>query len=326
MHTLFKWLSLFALAAVQLIWQPAFAQETYPNRPIKLVVPYAAGGLPDTMARIVGQRLTETLGQQVVVENRPSAGGIVACELVAKSPSDGYTLLIADVGQTAINPALYSTLSYDPVRDFVPITLLGTSPLFLLANSSVPVNNLQELVALIKSKPGQLNYASSGTGSIHHLTLESLKAALGLNIVHVPYKGAGQAIPALLGGQVALGLAALPAIAAHVKTGKLKILAVSTLKRSLQAPDVPTVAEFGVPGFDYPAEIGVLAPADTPGTIISKLAGEMAKAVRHPETVQRFGALGIDPVGDTPEQYAAVIKLGLDKYAKAVKVSGAKAD
>ena len=295
------------LALGSLYGPAAWAQETYPNKPIKLVVPYAAGG-------------------QVVIENRPSAGGIVACELVAKSPPDGYTLLVADVGQTAINPALYSKLSYDPVRDFVPVTLLGTSPLFLVANASIQINNFHDLVALAKSKPGQLHYASSGTGSIHHLMMESLKAALGINLVHVPYKGAGQAIPALLGGQVALGLAALPAIKAHIKAGKLKVLAASTQKRSDQAPEVPAVAELGVAGFDFPAKIGVLAPAGTPSAVVAKLSAEFAKAVRHPETLQRFAALGIDPVGSTPDQYGAQNKLDIEKYAKAVKVSGAKVD
>lgn len=315
-----------ALALSGLPGPAAFAQEGFPTRPIKMVVPYAAGGLPDTMARVVGQRVGESVGQQVVIENRPSAGGIVACELVAKSPPDGYTLLVADVGQTAINPALYSKLSYDPLKDFVPVTLLGTSPLFLVSNPSVPVNSFRELVALAKSKPGQLNYASSGTGSIHHLTMESLKAALGINFVHVPYKGAGQAIPALLGGQVALGLAALPAITAHIKTGKLKVLAVNTLKRSDQAPDVPTVAESGVAGFDFPAKIGVMAPAGTPAPIVAKISAELAKAVRHPETLKRFAALGIDPVGSTPDQYDAENKADIEKYARAVKVSGAKID
>jgi tripartite-type tricarboxylate transporter receptor subunit TctC len=301
--------------------------QGFPNKPIKLVVPYAPGGLPDTMSRIIAQRMSESMDQQVVVENRPSAGGIVGCEVVAKSPADGYTLLVADVGQVAINPALYSKLPYDPVKDFVPVSLIGTSTLFLAAHSSVPANSLEELIKLAKAKPGLLNYGSSGTGSIHHLATEVLKADLGLDIVHVPYKGTGQTIPALLGGQVALAYSALPSIAAQIKSGGVKVLAASTAKRSPQMPDVPTVAEVtGIRDYDFAPEIGVLAPAGTPKPIVDKLAAEIAKAAKNPDTVQRYTTLGIDPVGSTPEAYAAVIHASIDKYAKAVKISGAKID
>jgi tripartite-type tricarboxylate transporter receptor subunit TctC len=314
---------LFFLAA----WASSAGAQDFPTKPVRVVLPYAAGGLPDTMARIASQRLIEDFKQQFVVDNRPGAGGIGACELVAKANPDGYTLLVVDVGQTAINPALYTKLPYDTLRDFAPVSLMGTSAQFLVAGGPVPANTLKELIALAKAKPGQLRYGSGGIGSLHHLNMEALKAPLGLDIVHVPYKGTGQAIPAMLGGEVALVFSALPAIESHLKSGRVKLLAVNTLKRNAQAPNVPTIAEVtGIKDFDYPPEIGVLAPAKTPQAVINKLAAGIAKAVLHPDTVQRYTQLGIDPVGNTPEQYAARIRIDIVKYAKAVKASGAKVD
>src|SRR5258706_2330252 len=304
----------------------ATAQD-YPAKSVRMVVPYAAGGLPDTMTRIITQRLSETFGQQFIVENRAGAGGIAACELVAKSAADGYTLLVADVAQTAINPALYSKLPYDPIKDFAPLSIMGTSAQFLAAHPSVPANTLTELIALAKAKPGRLNYGSGGAGSLHHLSMEALKSALGLDIVHVPYKGTAQSVPALISGEVALAFSALPSLAGHLKAGRVKLLAVNTSKRSTQAPNVPTIAEVAhIPDFDYPPEIGVLAPAGTPPEIISRLASGIARAARHPDTMQRFTALGIQPVGNTPEAYAAQIRIDIEKYAKAVKISGVKVD
>jgi tripartite-type tricarboxylate transporter receptor subunit TctC len=304
----------------------AAGAQSYPNRPVKLIVPYAAGGLPDTMARLVGQKIGDALGQQLVVENRGGAGGIVGSSEVAKSAPDGYTLLVADVGQIAINPHLFSKLPYDPLKELVGASLIGTSALYLVAHSSVPANSMRELVALVKSQPGKLSYGSSGLGSIHHLATEALKTGLGLDIVHVPYKGTGQSVPALLGGQVALLYAALPSIESHVKTGKVKILAVSTPQRSAQTPEVPTVAESGVPGYDFVAEIGLYAPAGTPPDIVARLAAEVAKAVKQPDVALRFKQLGIDPVGSTPETLAAMNRVNYEKYARVVKLSGAKID
>ena len=279
----------------------AAAAQDFPARPIRAVVPYAAGGLPDTMMRIAGQRMTEILGQQVVVDNRPGAGGIAGCELVANATPDGYTLLIADVAQTAINPALFAKLPYDTLRDFAPVSLMGTSGQFLVAHASVPAKTLAELIKLVKSKPGQMRYGSGGIGSVHHLSMEALKAPLGLDIVHVPYKGTGQAVPALLG--------------------------VNTSKRNAQAPDVPTIGEItGIKDYDYPPAIGVMAPARTPKAVIDRLAAAIAKSVQHPDTVSRYTTLGIDPVGNTPEQYAAQTRIDIAKYAKAVKASGIKVE
>ena len=318
------WLSCALLAAA---WAGAAGAQDFPTKPVRVVIPYAPGGLPDTMSRIVAQRLIEEYRQQFVVDNRPGAGGIGACELVANSNPDGYTLLVVDVAQTAINPALYAKLPYDSLRDFAPVSLMGTSAQFLVAHSTVPANTLSELIALAKSKPGQLRYGSGGIGSVHHLSMEALKTPLKLDIVHVPYKGTGQAVPALIGGEVALLFSALPSIAPHVKAGRLKLLAVNTIKRSAQAADVPTIAEVtGIKDFDYPPAIGVLAPAKTPKAVIGQLSASIAKAVRHPDTVSRYTALGIDPVGNTPAEYAAQIRVDIEKYAKAVKASGAKVD
>ena len=311
-----------ALAAVAVTVQA----QSYPSRPIRMIVPYAPGGLPDTIARLVGAKLSDSLGQQIVVENLPGAGGINGVNEVVKSQPDGYTLLIADVGQVAINPHLFSKLPYQPLKDLAPVSLIGTSPLYLVAHPSVPVNSLQELVALAKKEPGKLNYGSSGIGSIHHLATEALKAGFGIDLVHVPYKGTGQSVPALLGGQVALLYSALPSIAGHLKDGKVKMLAISSAKRSPATPDVPTVAELGIPGYDFVAEIGMLAPTGTPREVVSRLAGDMAKAVKMPDVVQRMGQLGIDPVGSTPEAYGQINKAANDKYAAVVKATGAKID
>lgn len=317
----------FLLALAMMAWTGATGAQDFPTRPIRMVVPYAAGGLPDTMTRLASQKITESLGQQVVVDNRPGAGGIGACELVAKGNPDGYTLLIADVAQTAINPALYAKLPYETLRDFAPVSLMGTSAQFLTANASVPANTLSELIKLVKGKPGQLRYGSGGIGSVHHLSMEALKTPLGLDIVHIPYKGNGVAIPAMIGGEVALVFSALPAIEAHIKTGRVKLLAVNTRKRSPQAPNVPTVGEVtGIKDYDYPPAIGVLAPAKTPKSVINRLAGAIGKAVQHPDVASRYVTLGIEPVGNTPEQYRAQTRADIAKYAKAVKAAGVKVE
>ena len=298
--------------------------QAYPNRPVKVVVPYAAGGLPDTMARLVGQKLGESLGQQMVVENRGGAGGIVGTTEVAKAAPDGYTLLVADVTQIAVNPHLFANLPYEPLKELTGVSLLGTSPLYLVAHPSLAANDMKELIALVRSQPGRISYGSSGLGSIHHLAMEALKTGLKLDMVHVPYKGTGQSVPALLGGQVPLLYAALPSIESHVKAGKVKILAISTVQRSPQTPDIPTVAEAGIPGYEFIAEIGYYAPSGTPREIISRLAAEAQKAIKQPYVVQRFRQLGIDPVGSTPEAYNAANRASFEKYAKVVQAAGVK--
>jgi tripartite-type tricarboxylate transporter receptor subunit TctC len=318
-------MKLFALAVGLIAAFTASAQD-YPNKPVKLIVPYAAGGLPDTMARVLSTKMSESLGQQLLVENRPGAGGITGTEAVTKADRDGYTLLIADVGQMAINPHLFSKLPYDPLKDLAPVTLLGSTALFLVVHPSVPVNNFKELVAVVKAKPGSLSYGSSGLGSIHHITGEAMKSAFGLDILHVPYKGMGQAVPALLGNQVSMIFTALPAIEGHYKSGKAKILAISTAKRSASTPDVPTVAELGAAGFNFSPEIGLLAPAGTPGPIVQKLYNEAAKALRTPEISQRYQQLGIDPVGNTPEAYSAQIRNDYERYGQVIRAAKIKID
>jgi tripartite-type tricarboxylate transporter receptor subunit TctC len=303
------------------------AAQTYPAKPVRVVLPFAAGGLPDTMMRMVTPRLTESLKQPFVIDNRPGAGGIGACELVARATADGYTLLLADVGQTAINPALYAKLPYDPVKDFTAVSLLGTSAQFIAAHASVPANTLTELISLAKTKPGSLRYGSGGIGSLHHLTVEALNGPLKLGLVHVPYKGTAQSIPALISGEVSLAMSALPSLAPHRAGGRIKLLAVNTLKRSAQAPDVPTVAEVtGLKDFDYPPVIGILAPVGTPRAIIDLLSSAIAQAVRHPDVAQRYATLGIDPVGSTPEEYAAQNRADFAKYARVVKAAAVKAE
>jgi tripartite-type tricarboxylate transporter receptor subunit TctC len=318
-----------ALAAATATAQTAStgSGQAYPNKPVRIVVPYAAGGLPDTMTRLVATRLTETLKQQFVIDNRPGAGGIGACELVARANADGYTLLVADVGQTAINPALYAKLPYDPVKDFAPVSIMGTSAQFIAAHASVPANTLNELIALAKAKPGTLRYGSGGIGSLHHLSMEALNGPLGLKLVHVPYKGTAQSVPALISGEVSLAMSALPSLAPHRAGGRIKLLAVNTLKRSAQAPDVPTVAEVtGIKDFDYPPVIGILAPAATPRAVVSLLSNAIAQAVHHREVAQRYTTLGIDPVGSTPDEYAAQNRIDVEKYAKVVKTANVRAE
>jgi tripartite-type tricarboxylate transporter receptor subunit TctC len=319
--------SRFAGAALAALWLTGAAAQDFPARPVRVVVPYAAGGLPDTMTRLAAVKMTESFGQQVVVDNRPGAGGIGACELVANALPDGYTLLVVDVAQTAINPALYAKLPYDTLRNFAPVSLMGTSAQFLAANASVPASTLPDLIKLAKAKPGQLRYGSGGIGSVHHLSMEALKTPLGLDIIHVPYKGNGVAIPAMISGEVSLVFSALPAIEGHLKAGRVKLLAVNTAKRSPQAPNVPTVSEMtGIKDYDYPPAIGVLAPAKTPKAVIARVADAIARAVKHPDIAKRYVELGIDPVGNTPEEYAAQIRIDIPKYAKAVKTSGVKVE
>ena len=298
--------------------------RNYPDKPVRLVVGYAPGGLPDTVARIVGQKLGERWGQQAVVENRPGANGIVGAEMVAKAAPDGYTLLVTDNSTTAINPFLYKKLPYTS-KDLAPVSMIARAPLYLAAHPSFPANTLQEMIALVKSKPGQFSYGSSGIGSTHHLCQEFMDAALGLQMTHVPYKGTGQSVPAVVAGQVQLVWSAYPSLGAYVKDGRLKLLAVNSLKRTPAAPELPAVAEI-LPGFNFSPTIGVFAPAGTPKDIIAKIASDVAEAVKASDVVTRLSNLDIQPIGSTPEEYAADLRADDERYSKAVKISGAKVD
>ena len=311
------------LAAPALLPLGAGAQQ-YPDRQIRMIIPFAAGGTTDLLARAIGQQLTEAWGQPVVSDNRTGANGVIASEIVAKSPGDGYTLELVAMGH-ATNPLVYKRLPFDSDKDFTPISLIATIPLFLVVQPSAQINSVAELVAAAKAAPGKLTYGSAGIGSLHHILMESFKGALGIDIVHVPYKGSGQSVPAFIGGELTMLVTALAAVGPHVKAGKAKLIAVTSLARSPLAPEGPAVSET-IPGYDFVSEIGLLAPAGTPRPVIAKLAAEVAKAVKHPDTVQRLTTLGAVPVGNTPEAYGEMMKRNLERYAKAVKDSGAKVD
>ena len=291
--------------------------QSYPSRPIKFLVAYAPGGLPDTVARLLAQRLQETLGQPVVVENKLGAGGIVAISTLVQSPADGYTFFVTDGPLLAIAPLMNAKLPYDAARDLAPVSLVGVAPLFLAAHANVHVSTLDELVATAKSKPGTLTYGSAGLGSIHHLTAEAMKSALGLDIVHVPFRGSGASVPAMIGGQVDMVFASPPALMGFVKNGQAKLLATNAAKRSPLFPDVPTLGE-KIPGFDFAFNVAVLARTGTPPEAIQRMSSEIAKAVRHPETAERLQTAGVDPVGGDADQLAKALKAEGDRISAAV--------
>ncbi len=304
---------------------PAFAQP-FPNKPVKLVVPYPAGGFPDTVARLLSKSLTEKWGQQVIVDNRPGGNGAVAALMVKSSPSDGYTLLVTDGSMFTINPVLYAKLEYDPKRDFVPVSALGKAPLFLAAHPSVPANTLAEFIAYVKANPGKVNYGSSGIGSTHHLTTEAMSAALGLNMVHVPFKGMGQATPALVGGQVQFLFSALPAIGGFVKDNRIKLLAQNSSKRFSQAPTIPTLAESVIPGFDFAPTTIVMAPSGIPPAVLRQLSIDIAAAIRTPSIVETLLNSGVDVIGSTSEELAKVLQDEAERFAKVIKTINIKAE
>ena len=303
----------------------AQAQSDYPNKPIKFIVPYSAGGLPDTVARVIAQKLGERLGQAVIVDNRPGANGVVAAVALTSAPADGYTFLVTDGSMFSINPRIYKNLSYDYKRDFMPVSLAARAPLFLAVNANVPVNTLQEFIALAKAKPGMLNYGSSGIGSTHHLTMEAMKAALGINVQHIPFKGTGQSVPALIGGQVESLFSALPSLSGFVKSGQAKLLATNGAQRSTQEPNVPSIAEI-IPGFDFAVIIGVLAPTGTPTAIIERISNEIAKVAKMPEVIQTLNIAGTDPIGGSAAEYDKAVLSENARLAKAIVAAGIKAE
>jgi len=303
----------------------AAAQGAYPHKPIRMIVPYPPGGPTDVLGRIVAQKLSESLGQQVVVENRPGASGMIGAELVAKAAPDGYTLL-TNASIHVINPSLYPKMNFDALRDFAPVSLIAQVPLILVVNPGLPVKSVQELIALGKAEPNRLNFGSSGNAAAPHLAGESFKIATGIQMQHVPYKGSAPALTDLIGGQVQLIFDSMPSAMPHVKSGKIRALAVTTAKRSPTVPDLPTIAESGVPGFDISTWYGVWAPAGTPKDIVNKVSAEIAKALQQPAVRERLAALGAEPVGNTPEEFAAYCQSELAKWSKIVRESGARAD
>ena len=301
--------------------------QAYPSRPVKMVVPSAPGGVTDILARTVGQKLTETWGQPVIVENRPGAGQIIGAEVVAKAPGDGYTFIVSDASTFVINPFIYSKLPYDSVRDFTPVVVLAQASPVLAVGASVPASSLQELIALAKSKPGSLSYGSMGSGIYNHISMEQLKQLAGIDIVHVPYKGSTPALADLLSGQIAVFLVNLSVVEPHARSGKVKILAAATAKRLALRPDLPTVAESGFPGFESGTWFGILGPANMPKDIVAKVHADVARILSVPEfREQNISRLGLEPVPISPEQFGQLIKSDLERWGRLVKATGAKVD
>ena len=304
---------------------PAFAAEPYPQRAVRLIIPYPPGGAGDIVGRLLAAKLTEALGQQIVSDNRPGGGQVIATQLVARAPADGYTLFLASATHS-INPGLIGKLPYDSVRDFAPITIVADSPLIFVAHPSLNVSTIQELVAAAKARPGRINYASSGPGTGGHLSVELLKWMTGADLVHVPYKGAGPALIDVVGGQVHVmctsPLAALP----HVKSGKLRGLAMTSRARSRAAPDIPTVAESGLPGYESSLWYALLAPAGTPAPIVRRVHTETVAIVKSPAVTEQLLAQGADPIGNSPQEAANFIRDEIERWTRLVKQADIRAN
>jgi tripartite-type tricarboxylate transporter receptor subunit TctC len=303
-HPLFSIL----IISLALLFAPPAPATDYPTHPIRLIVPYAPGGGADSVARIVAKRVSETIGQPIVIENRGGAGSIIGTDLVAKSEPDGYTLLLGQSGPISINPAIYRDLKYDPVKDFVPITMTTSYPYVLVVNAKLPVKTLQDFIAFAKSKPGTMNYGSTGVGAANHLVAELFNGRAGLTMTHIPYRGTALAVTDLLGERVGMVFGDPVSVLAHLEAGTLRGLAVTSAQRSPVAPELPTIAESGFPGFDAIGWHGILAPAGTPPAIVAKLHAEIVKALNDPETKSLLQKQAMQTVGNTPEEFAAFIK------------------
>ena len=328
LQTVSKWLVVFLSAlGLAAALPPAHAQApAYPTKPVKLVVPFPPGGSLDIAGRLIAQKLTEMWGQSVVVENKPGAGGNIGADFVAKSPADGYTILLGALSTHAVNPSLYKTMPYDAVRDFAPITLIAITPNVLVVNASLPVNSAKEFIAYAKANPGKLSFGSGSNGSAGHLAGELFKVETNTDAVHVPFKGGAPATQALLAGDTQFMFDNLANAMAQVKAGKIKALAVTTAQRSSLVPELPTMAEAGLPGFDISTWYGLFAPAGTPPAIVAKWNADVTKILKSPDVRAKLIADGADPSPDTPEQFKEFIARELAKYARIVKASGAKVD
>jgi tripartite-type tricarboxylate transporter receptor subunit TctC len=300
--------------------------QTWPNKPVHLIVPFSAGSAVDTLARIPGQKLSELWGQQVVVDNRVGANGIIGTEAAAKAPADGYTLVLANDAGLATSPALYPKLPYDPRRDFAPIALAASIPVVLVVNSSFPAASVKELVSEAKANPGKIHYASGGNGSAQHLPMEMFKLSAGIDLVHVPYKGLGPAFNDVVAGQIPVMFAGMSNVFPHLKSGRIRALAIGSAKRSAAMPELPTMQEAGVAGFDYAAWAGFLAPAGTPQTIIAKVNSDLARVLGVSEVREKLVALGFEVSPGTPQEFGAKIEREMAKVAKVVKDAGIRAD
>jgi len=315
-----------SLATALLLLAPVatYAADAYPSKPLRMVITFPAGGPTDVVVRLISQRLTEEWGYPVIIDNRGGAGGIVGTEIVARAAPDGYTFLVGTAGGMTINPALRPDLSYNPFRDFTPVGMLVVNPQILVAHPALAAKNVKELVALAKQKPGQLNFASAGSGTATHLGLELLKLTAGIDVVHVPYKGGAPAVTDLIGGQVQLLWVSIPSVLPHVKAGKLRALAVSTAKRTSSAPEVPTVAESGYPGFEYSNWNALFAPAGTPQPHVRKINTQVVAALRDPAIAQRLTTQGADPAPGTPEELGKYMRVDHERWKKVISTAGIK--
>jgi tripartite-type tricarboxylate transporter receptor subunit TctC len=304
----------------------ALAQSPYPHKPVRIVVPYPPGGTTDLLARLVAARLGDKLGQNFTVDNRAGASGAIGSQLVAKSPPDGYTLVMATISSHGINSALNKTLPYDPVADFAPITLVASTPNVITVNADTPAKTLAELLATARAKPGALSFGSTSAGGSPHMSVELLKMMAKVDLVHIPYKGGGPMLTDLIGGQIPMGVDNLPSSMAHIKSGKIRALAVTTATRWPGAPDIPTVAESGVPGYEVSAWFGLLAPAGTPKEIVDLLQRSVADGLRDPAVAQRLQELGAEPVASTPDAFGRQIAGEIDKWKKVVAATGVKVE
>ncbi len=319
-------LAALAIAAVGSVPATAFAQAAYPTKPVTIIVPFAAGGTTDILARIVGQALTAELGQSVVVDNRAGAGGNIGGSLAARAAPDGYTLFMGTVGTHAINASLYKKMSFDPIKDFAPLTRVANVPNLLVANPAQPFKTVPELIAYAKANPGKLNFGSSGSGSSIHLSGELFKSMAKVDMVHVPYKGSAPAVTDLLGNQIGIMFDNMPSAIQHVRSGKLVPIAVTTAKRSPELPNVPTIAEAGVPGYEATSWFGMFAPAGTPAPVLAKLNTALVKVLNQADVKKKINDQGAETMSETPEQFAAFIKAESLKWGKVVKESGASLD
>jgi len=319
-----RWMSTLVVAAALVAPGEAPAQG-YPTKSIRLVAPSTPGDAPDVIARLVAERLSAALGQQVVVENRPGAGGVVGSEIVAKSAPDGYTLIMGNAGSHGINAAVYSKLPYDILKDFAPVSQIAVAPNIFVVNPGLPVTTIPEFIAYAKARPGQLSYASGGNGSSSHMSMELLKSMAGIDVVHVPYKGSTPALTDVISGQDAVMSVNMPPAVPHVKSGRLRALAVTTRSRTPSMPDLPTVAE-SLPGYETVAWFGVLAPAGTPKDVVNRLSMEIAKIARSPDMRERLEGMGAEPVGSTPEEFGAVMARDIAKWTALAKSVGIKID
>jgi len=320
-----RWMALLLATSAIAAAVPAFGQS-YPARPIRFVLGFAPGGASDTMARVIGTRLSEGLGQPVVIDNRAGAGGNIAAEIVAHSVPDGYTMLLGNNGILAVNVSLYPKLPFDPVKDFAPVVLIASQPNVLVVHPSVPAKSVKDLIALLKAKPGQMNYASPGNGTTGHLAAELFKTMVGVSYTIIPFKGGGPASLAMVSGETQFTFATALSVAGHIKSGKLRALAVTTAKRAAGFPDLPTVAEAGVPGFDAITWHGVVVPARTPPAVIARLNKEFNALLQPAEMRERMLGLGSEVIGGEPKQLTDYMKVEIPRWAKVIKASGARPD